>query len=360
MTEVVGLVGNPSSPHEEGRRAKDVLEAARNRVAAALACRPREIVFTGSGTEASQLGLLGVARARHDVSPRVVVGAVEHPAILDAADLLGREGFELVVVPPTPDGRIEPDRLLEAIAPGAAVVALMLANHETGAIMPVAEVAGMLAARDVPLVCDACLGPGRLPVRVTDLGADVVAFSAHKFNGPKGIGMLRVARGVRVRPLWSGGLQEERLRPGTENVAGAVGLACALEDAIEDTSRRARRYATLLRCFLDRLVGLDDWTRVGPEEACLPGVATLEVGGIEGEAAMINLDLEGVAVATGSTCALGASEPSATLRAMGFDRRRAARTLRISIGEGLDGPRVEEAAACVADVVRRLRSLGRA
>jgi cysteine desulfurase len=350
---------NPSSPHLEGRAAKDALEEARTRVAAVLGCRPREVVFTSGGTESLEIAVRGVAAARRGTSPRVVLSAAEHPAVrLPAADLRGA-GFEVVEVRIGPDGRVDPEELLRATEPGAAVAALLLASHESGAVQPVAPVARALRERRIPLLTDACLGVGRLPVRPDDLGVDLLALSGHKFGAPQGIGVLFVRRRTPIAPWRAGGLQEERLRPGTENVAGAVGLAVALERADGERDERARRYRALDDAFLAAAASSDGWRRLGPTEERLPGLLTLEMPGVEGEAAMINLDLEGFAVATGSTCALGGTDVSPGLIAMGLSASRAASTVRVSFGEGNSTQDASRAGAAFARVVARLRALAR-
>jgi cysteine desulfurase len=351
--------GNPSSLHAEGRRARDLLEGARERVARVLGCRPREILFTSGGTEAVNLGLRGAALGRAGDGRRVVVSAVEHPSVLDCAAGLEAEGFEVSRVRPNPDGSVDPAAFEEALAPGTTVASLMLANHETGAVMPVADVASRCAARRVLLVCDAALGPGRLPVRPEALGAALVAYSAHKFNGPKGIGVLYARRGTRLLPLQRGGVQEERVRPGTENVVGAVGLAAALERAEGSRAERAARYGALASRLRAGLLSVEGVSAVGPASGGLPGVVTVEVSGCEGEALLVNLDLDGIAVSTGSACAVGAVDPSPVLLAMGLSRARAASTLRWSVGEGNDDAQVERAVASFRAIVARLRALAR-
>jgi cysteine desulfurase len=353
------FTANPSSPHAEGRAAKDALEDARQRVAAVLGCRPREVIFTASGTEACNLGVRGGAWARADVGLRIVLGAVEHPCVLEAARALVPAGFELTLVPVDGQGRIDPEAFAAAVTPGTALACLMLANHETGNVFPVAAVAESLARQRVPLFVDATLGFGRLPVRVLDLGAALVGLSGHKLGGPKGTGVLVVRRGTRVEPSLHGGLQEERLRPGTEDVPAVVGLAAALEACRRDEAEQAARLAAAGGAFLDALAPLPGWRRLGDPTAALPGVLTLELDGVEGEAVMINLDLEGVAVATGSTCALGGTDVSPSLLAMGLSARRAASTIRVSPGAWHTPEDLRRAAHALARAVERLRALAR-
>jgi cysteine desulfurase len=254
---------------------------------------------------------------------------------------------------------MDPHRFLDAVGEEAAVAALMYANHEVGAVMPVAEVAEGLQSRGIPLLCDASLAPGRLDVAPDALGADLVLFSGHKFNGPRGSGVLYVRRGTRLARWMRGGLQEERLRPGTENVAACVALAVALEEAESQRTERASRYSALVDAFLTGLADLDGWARAGPERGGLPGLLALELHGVEGEAVMINMDLEGFAISTGSACALGSTDPSPGLLAMGFTKKRAATTVRLSVGEGTTEHDIARAASTLSDIVERLRALSR-
>lgn len=351
--------GNPSSAHEEGRRARAALDAARDRVATSLGCRPREVVFTSGGTEALHLAILGAARARAGVGRRVVVSAVEHPAVLDAADLLLAEGFEVARVAPRPDGGVDPDAFLAAANPGTVVACLMVANHETGAVMPVPAVAAALRTRGIVSVADAALAPGLVDVGAEALGADLVAFSGHKFGGPRGIGALYVRRRTRLTPLQRGGVQEDRVRGGTENVAGAAGFAVALEHAVRTRAERVARLAALRRRLVEGLLAIPGTSLVGPAAGGLPSTTLVAFDGCEGEALLVNLDLEGVAVSTGSACAVGGTEASPVLLAMGFSARRAASTLRFSVRDGIGDDDVERVRAVVTGVVARLRSMAR-
>lgn len=352
--------GNPSSPHLEGRLAREVLENARERVAAVLGCRPREVLFTSGGTEAVNLALVGAARARAAVGRRIVVTGIEHACVTDAADGLAKEGYEVVRVAPTADGRIEAAAVDAACGPGTTVAAVMQANHETGALLPVREVGDAVRSRGVALLCDAVLAPGLLEIRVDRLGVDLLALSGHKCNGPKGIGALYVRRRTKIDPLLRGGPQEERIRGGTENVVGAVGLATALERAEAAREARASRCRGLTERLLAGLLAeIPDARLVGPRDARLPSTLLLELPGCEGEAVLVNLDLEGIAASTGSACAVGGTAASPVLLAMGLPARRAASTIRFSVGEGTTEADVDRVLAALPEIVRRLRALAR-
>lgn len=354
-------LGNPASPHLEGRAAKDVLEDARGRTAKALGARPREVIFTSGGTEAAAIALHGAAHAGMAAGrTRIVVAAIEHAAVLDTAKALGSMGMEVVLAPVGRDGVVEPHAFLDRVDPATtAVAALMLANHETGAIQPAAEVAGILREQGVPFLCDAGLAAGRLPVGRPDLDADLTLLSGVKVGGPAGSGALLVRRGTRILPFLHGGMQEERLRPGTENVAACAGFAAALEDALGATATRAAVYEEHVAAFLEGMQEADGWTTVSGDAARVPGVVTLELRDIEGEAAMINMDLEGIAIATGSTCALGSTDPSPGLLAMGMSRKRASSTVRLSVGQDTTRDHMTRAASTLCRIVSRLRALAR-
>ncbi|MDA1194119.1 MAG: cysteine desulfurase family protein [Planctomycetota bacterium] len=351
-------LGNPSSPHLEGRAAKDVLEDARTEVATALGCRPREVIFTSGATEAAAIALHGAAYAGATVGRRkLVVSEVEYPAVLDTAQALTSMGLELEVVPVQADGVIDAQEFLGRVTDDTAVAALMLANHETGALQPAAEIAAALRTRRIPFLCDAALAPGRIPVDRAALDADLVLLSGIKCGGPAGTGALVVRRGTTLLPLLHGGVQEERLRPGTENVAAVAAFATALQSALARQPDAAARYDARITTFLDGMAPIEGWRVVSAEAHRVPGVVTLELRDVEGEAAMINMDLEGIAVATGSTCALGSSDPSPGLLAMGLSRKRASSTIRVSVGEGTTEDHMIEAASTLCRIVTRLRAL---
>jgi cysteine desulfurase len=246
-----------------------------------------------------------------------------------------------------------------AATPGTIVACLMAANHETGAVMPVPTVAAALRARGVVTVTDAALAPGLLDVGAEALGADLIAFSGHKIGGPRGIGALFVRRKTRLTPLQRGGVQEDRVRGGTENVAGAAGFAAALDHAVRTRAERVPRLTALRRRLVEGLLAIPGTSLVGPTEGGLPSTTNVAFDGCEGEALLMNLDLEGVAVSTGSACAVGGTEASPVLLAMGFSARRAASTLRFSVRDGVGDDDVERVRAVVTGVVARLRSMAR-
>ena len=351
--------GNPSSLHLEGRRARACLDDARERVATILGARPREIVFTSGGTEALHVGLRGAAGARRAKGTGLVVSAMEHPAVLDAVETLGREGFEVRHVPPGSDGTLTADRVDHAATAGTILVAVMAANHETGAIPPVVEIANLVRPRGVLVLCDAALLPGYGDLRTLAAHVDLLALSAHKFGGPKGIGVLFVRRGVRLVATQRGGPQEDQLRGGTENVLGAVGLAAALEKADRERDVRSLAVAARAARLLATLESVPGVALVGPRTGRLPSTVTVEVDGCEGEALLIHLDLAGVAVSTGSACAIGAAQPSPVLLAMGFSRRRAASTIRFSLGPTTTDDEIERAGTIFSTSCARLRALAR-
>ncbi len=351
--------GNPSSLHLEGRRARALLDEARARVARVLGAKPREIVFTSGGTEALGLGLRGAAGARRAAGSRLVVTGVEHPAVLETADALASEGFEVARVAPRPDGTVSADDVDRAAGPGTILAAVMGANHETGALLPVAETAARLRPRGVLILCDGALLPGYADLRAIAAAVDLLALSAHKFGGPKGIGALFVRRGVRLAPQQRGGPQEEQLRGGTENVIGAVGLAAALEQADRERAARTEAVAARAARLLAALEAVAGVTLVGPRTGRHPAIVTVEAEGCEGEALLIHLDLAGVAASTGSACAIGAAQPSPVLLAMGLSRRRAASTIRFSLGGSTTDDEIERVGSLFSTSVGRLRALAR-
>lgn len=352
------VYGNPSSPHEEGRRARDAVERARAEVAALVGGAPAGVVFTSGGTEADQLGIIGAARAARAAGrpARVVSSALEHPAVHGALRALAAEGFEVVTVAADAVGRIDPAGVARALGPGAALAAFALANHELGNVYPVGAYAEAAHRAGAVVHCDAVQAAGKAPLDAAALGLDLVAVSAHKIHGPKGAGALWIRPGVEVAPLTHGGHQERGMRPGTENVAGAVGLGEAARLARVDAGGMAQ-----VRRLRDRLeAGLRAaGARVhGDPDARLPNTVNCAFSGAAGEIVVMAIDLEGVAASTGAACTSGSIDPSPVLLALGQPRDQAAEAVRFSLGRDNTEAEVDQVLTLLPGIVRRIRAAG--
>ncbi len=351
--------GNPSSLHAVGRVARAAVEHAREQVAAALGVTPLEVVFTGGGTESDNAAVKGIAWAAREAGRgrHVVTTAIEHPAVLESVRWLAQShAFEVTVVAPEPDGVVDAERLLAAVRADTVLVSVMAANNEIGTLQPLDVVGPALRDRGVVLHTDAVQAFGRAPLDVDGWGIGALSLSAHKFNGPKGVGVLVLRRDVPVQPLLSGGGQERGVRSGTLNAAGIVG--CGGAAAL--TAATAADEVVRLRALRDRLagalLGVDGVTLNGSATRRLPHNAAVAVAGCDGEALLLALDAAGVAVSTGSACQSGAAEPSHVLTAIGAPTDRA--HLRFTLGRTTTDDDVDTAAAAFADAVKRLRDAG--
>jgi cysteine desulfurase len=344
--------GNASSPHLEGRTARAAIDRAREQVAALVRATPREIVFTSGGTEANALALLGTIAAQG--VRRVLTSAVEHPSVLRTLEAL-RPGVDVVVAPVDREARVAADL---PIPGGTALVSIMVANNETGTLQPVAEIAARARNAGAVMHADAVQACGKVPVDVHALGVDLLSMSAHKIHGPKGAGALFVRRGVRLAPLYHGGEHERALRPGTENVAAIVGFGAAAELAARELEERARRFERLSRLLLDGVRAAVPGVLVNsPERGRVPNTLNFTIPGAEGEAVLLGLDLEGIAIATGSACSSGAAEPSHVLQAMGRSRVEAEQSVRVSLHANSTEADVNACVNALARVVKQLRAL---
>lgn len=350
--------GNASSLHHFGQAARAALEDARAEVASLVGAASAEIVFTGSGTEADNLALRGVAAAAKGARRGVLYAGIEHHAVVNTAVALAAEGFPVAAVRAATDGRIDLEELASKLDDATLVVAVMLANNETGVVQPVAEVVRLARARGALVHCDAVQAAGKLPVDVRTLEVDSLALSAHKIHGPKGIGALWVRRGVKMAPLIRGGAQERNRRAGTENVPGAVGFGRAAAIARDEALVRAPELAALrdrLEAGLLRIPG----ALVNGTAPRVPNTTNVSFEGCEAEGLLLALDLMGIAVSTGAACAAGTIEPSHVLRAMGLPLHRVQASLRFSLGRDTTEAEVDHAAAATAEAVKRHRTTGR-
>jgi len=331
ITAALDLYGNPSSVHSDGRRARRAIEEARDDVARLVGARPEEIFFTSGGTEANALAIFGGSQ-RTVPTGRVVTSAVEHPSVREPLSRLAHElKVETVAIAPDPSGTLDPDRIVEAAAPGTPFVSVMAANNEFGAVFPVADVARKLRARNVPVHTDAVQAAGRIPVDAPGWDVDLLSLSAHKLHGPKGVGALYVRRGFPLRAHTPGGGQEKKIRGGTENTSGIVGFGVAARLARERLSE-ARRIAELRDRLESGILATIPETRVaGGAAPRLPNTTTILFGGLWGETLLIRLDLEGVAVSVGSACSSGTLAPSPAILALGYAREEARGAVRFSL-----------------------------
>lgn len=344
--------GNPASGHRAGRRARQALEDARERTAALLDAAPDEVVFTSGATEANNLAVFGLAG---DAPGSLLASPVEHPCVLEPLQRLAERGFALQLLPVDAEGSAPADALSGRLREDTRLVSVMLANHETGAMQPVARLAAELAGR-APLHCDAAAAAGKIPVRFHELGVTALTVSAHKFHGPKGVGALLLRRGAQLRPQLWGGHQQQGRRPGTEAVALAVGLATALQLATAEHEARRRHVERLRALFLERLCAeAPPVVLNGPARGGVPHTLNLSFPGCRADVLLMNLDLAGVACSTGSACSSGSLLPSPVVRALGVPDAVLHSAMRFSFSFLLAEDAVREAAARVARVVRRLR-----
>ncbi len=346
--------GNPSSVHRAGQRARRALEHARASVARLIGAAPRQIVFTSGGTESNNLAIFGAAKAR-SARRRIVSSAIEHSSVLAPLSELESGGFEIVRVVPGRDGRIPPERVVEALDRNTALVTLAMANAEVGTLQELAPVG--IAAREAGALfhVDAAQAVGRVRVAVDELGCDLMTLSAHKLGAPAGIGALYVRDPARLAPITVGGAQEGGLRAGTQNLLGALAFGAAAETVERVFEDETARVAAMAERMLARLTAAIPGLRLnGPRTGRIANTLNLTFPGVLGESLLIALDLEGVEVSMGSACAAGAVEPSHVLLAMGLGAAEARSSLRLSLGWNTSGEDVERASEIIVRVWRRV------
>jgi cysteine desulfurase len=349
--------GNASSAHWHGRQAKAALEEARGTVARAIGAHPSEIFFTSGGTEADNLAILGIAHGR--THPRIVTDAAEHHAVLDSCLYLRGHGADVVVLPVDETGRVDLSRTAEVLTPGTQLISIMHANNEVGTIQPIREIAALAAARNVLVHTDAVQSAGKIAVNVEDLGVHLLTLSAHKLGGPKGIGALFIRRGADLEPLVHGGGQERGKRPGTENIAMAVGFAEALRCAVDERETGMKRLSGLRDMLEREMLRLFPGVIInGYRDGRLPHLLSISFNAVEypmeGEMLVTNMDLEGISVSSGSACSSGSIQPSHVLLAMGRDEATAKATLRFSFGNTNSESDIPVIVSAVKSVVARM------
>lgn len=350
--------GNASSIHWFGQRAKAGVEKAREQVARLLGARASEVVFTSGGTESDNAAILGIVEAARGERKHVVTSAIEHPAVLSTAKALERRGVGVTYVRVGAGGVIDPADVEAAIRPETVLISIMHANNELGTIQPLEEIGRIARQRDIYFHTDAVQSAGKIPVDVEKLGVDLLALSAHKLNGPKGVGALYVRRGTILRPLMYGGHHERDRRPGTENVAGIVGLGAAAEIARTHLGEESSRLAALRdRLEAGIVAGVPRVAVNGDRAHRVPGTTNLAFDYLEGEGFVIAMDLRGIACSTGSACSSGSLEPSHVLSAIGLKPEQARASIRFSLGRFNNEEDVDTALRILPTVVEQLRSV---
>ncbi|MRS11802.1 MAG: cysteine desulfurase [Actinobacteria bacterium] len=351
--------GNANSLYALGRDAARALEDARERVAASIGARPDEVIFTSGGTESDNTAIIGLATAGGRATGHVIVSAFEHHAVLEPAWWLGKHGFDVTELKPRTDGIVHPEDLAAALRDDTVLVSVMHGNNEIGTLQPVRELAAAAHARGALFHTDAAQTLGKADFDVTELGIDAASFSGHKIYGPKGTGALFLKKGVRMAPYLMGGGQESKRRSGTQNVAGNVGFATALEIMDAERPTEAPRLAALRDHLVERLLGEIHYARLNAVDAAtrLPHIANFVIPGVEGEAMLLHLDAAGIAVSTGSACSSGSLKPSHVLLSIGCPVEFAHGSLRVSTGRFTTEADVDYLVEKLVPIVERLRSM---
>ena len=349
--------GNASSIHSTGRDARKAMEEARRQVATALNCKPQEIYFTSGGTEADNWALKGVAFSHRNRGNHIITSAIEHHAVLHTCEWLEKQGFKITYGPVDEYGVVNPADVEAAITDETILISVMAANNEIGTIEPIAEIAKIAHAHKVLFHTDAVQAIGAIPMDVQAIGCDMLSLSAHKFHGPKGVGVLYVRSGIRLDNLMHGGAQERARRATTENVAGIVGLGAAIELATTGMEQRNTRIQTMRDQLIDELTKIPHVRLNGHRTQRLPGNVNISVRFIEGEALLLRLDMAGIAGSSGSACTSGSLDPSHVLLAIGLPHEIAHGSLRLSLSDTTTQEEVDHVLATLPGIINDLRSM---
>ena len=350
--------GNASSIHSTGRDARKALEEARRKVAAVLNCKPQEVYFTSGGSESDNWAIKGTAFANRKKGNHIITSAIEHHAVLHTCQWLEKQGFTVTYVPVDEYGQVDPKAVEAAITDQTILISIMAANNEIGTLQPIKEIAGIAKAHKVYFHTDAVQAMGAIPVNVQDIGCDMLSLSAHKFHGPKGVGVLYIRQGTRIDNFMHGGAQERGKRATTENVPGIVGLAEALTLATENLEEKSARIAGLRDQLIDGLTSAIPYTRLnGHRTNRLPNNCNISIRFVEGEALLLRLDLAGIAASSGSACTSGSLDPSHVLLAIGLPHEIAHGSLRFSLSDTTTQEEVDYVLNTLPGIVEVLRSM---
>ena len=352
------VFGNPSSIHSYGQEAKGAIEEARVKVADLIGARGEEIIFTSGGTEADNFALKGVAFANESKGNHIITSPIEHHAGIETCKFLERRGFLVTYLPVDEYGLVDPGDVKKAITDKTILISVMQASNEMGTIQPIAEIGRIAKEAGIYFHTDAVQAVGHIPVDVNELEVDLLAMSAHKLYGPKGVGALYIRKGTKLVPFMHGGDQERRRRASTENVPGIVGLGKATELAQQEMAEEAERLTYLRDRLIKGLLGRIDHTRLnGHPLKRLPNNVNVSVDYVEGESMLLNLDLEGICASTGSACSSSSLEPSHVLLALGLSPEQAHGSLRFSLGKWTSEEEIERVLEVLPRVVAKLRAM---
>ena len=349
--------GNPSSIHSFGRESRQAVDDAREKVAKILGASAREIFFTSGGTEADNIAIQGVALAKKGQGRHIITSQIEHHAVLDTCKYLETQGFAVTYLPVDEYGRVRIEDVKAAFRPDTILITIMHANNEVGTIQPIREISAIAREHKVTFHTDAVQTVGSIPVNVDDLGVDMLTLSAHKFYGPKGVGVLYIRKGTKLKPLYHGGGQERKFRPGTENHVGIIGLAKALEIATADMDTKQAEIMALRDKLMAGLLDIPEVKPNGHPTERLPGNVNISIRYVEGESLILSLDMQGVAVSSGSACTSGSLDPSHVLLAMGLSHGEAHGSLRLTLGRDNTPADIDYVLSALPPIVDRLRQM---
>ncbi|MFC1599692.1 cysteine desulfurase NifS [Patescibacteria group bacterium] len=350
--------GNPSSIYAIGQKSKNDMQIARVEISEILGCYPEEIIFTSGGTESDNLAILGVARANKHKGNHIITITIEHHAVLQPCEALEKEGFDVTYIPVEKNGIVDPAKIKEAISENTILISVMYANNEIGTIQPIAKIGRLCKKRGIPFHTDACQASGVLMLKVDHLHLDLMTINGSKMYGPKGIGLLYVRQGTNIQPIMYGGEQEKRIRPGTENVAGIIGMAKALTLAQENLEKENKRLIELRDYMIKEISERIPKTKLnGDPELRLPNNVNVTISDIEGEAMLLRLDMAGVAASSGSACTSGSLDPSHVILALGESYERAHGSIRFSLGKDTTKKDIDYVLDVLPKIVEDLRAI---
>ncbi len=350
--------GNPNSLHTAGREVRMAVDAAREKVAAAIGCDPSEIYFTAGGSESDNWAIKGAAHRYAKKGRHIITSKIEHHAVLHSLASLEKEGFEVTYLDVDEKGFVSPEDVEKAIRPDTILITVMFANNEIGSVQPVEEIAKIAKEHNVLFHTDAVQAVGHLPINVREMKIDMLSMSGHKFNSPKGVGALYVKRGIILPNLIDGGNQERGRRAGTENTASIVGMGVAIENAVKNMAEESARLEKLREKLLNGLMERIPYCkRNTPETNTLPGIANLSVRFIEGESMLLMLDMRGICASSGSACTSGSLDPSHVLLAIGLDHGTAHGSIRFSLDRYNTEEEIDYILEVFPSIVERLREM---